>query len=480
MKNNVYTQILFISLFLASYTIFAESTVKQYIKASEFKAFTKNEAYEKYCKRQDEEKEYIKLQQEEYENHLQQLKKYFKRDDVKDDAYEKYLKEQKKEYEHFCELQKKEYEIYLKELQKEKEKYEHYFQQQAKFYEELVKLGISAVRHLDIDEDVAESVLTTCPDEINQIIFDIKENLFRDNEKNIVLHGAFGTSKSSIAQAIAIKNQIPCLFFNTEEILTVNSGVQNLNRIFEYAKNVERTLNGQPCIIIFDDLEALTKQHIGQNNYENNNFVRFWKQLDKLKNNKIFVIGTINRTEDFPIEIRAKASMIEVPLPNLKHREAILDYYLKAERYRYKFTYPEWVSPDWMALQTEGFSHRDMQNVVMRSTKQARSNKNNDFEFSTVIEQMKNEPQRKIRTWKHAFKIHVRDPKIAIPVILGMVTLSIAKMARDQAREIAEKSRAQAKEIADYQASWSHMGKQAVCNLPGIILGAYLGSWLKS
>lgn len=316
------------------------------------------------------------------------------------------------------------------------EAYKKYFQQQEELYQELLKLGIPGVRPLSMNEVLAEEVLSTCPQEVNEIISSIELNLFCEDEKNIILHGMSGTGKSCLAQAIAIKNQTPCLFFNVASISTqyMNSGVQNLSKIFEYAKRLEQRLD-KPCVIIFDELESLTKKHVGTNNHENTILINFWQELDNLCNSRVVVVGTMNSTEDLPVQVTNRTSMIEIPLPKLKDREAILSYYLKRQQDKYKLTYPARVTATYLAEQTEGFCNRDLKAVVVRAMKPEilepglpdRSNKNC---FETVIEQIKKDPKRKLEreigTWKHTFRTHFRDPKIALPVLAVAVTLGIA------------------------------------------------------
>ncbi len=352
--------------------------------------------------------------------------------------------------------------------QEKKEAYKKYFKEEEQFYQELLSLGISGARPLNIDEVLAEAILATCPQEIKDTISSIEQGVFCDNEKNIILHGISGTGKSCLAQAIAIKSQTPCLYFNAGGISTqyMNSGVQNLNRIFQYAEMLQKVL-GKPCIIIFDGLEALTTKHADKNNHENNILASFWQELDQHSNSKVVVIGIMNGTEGLPVQIINRTSMIEVPLPKLEHREAILFYYLKAKKDKYKLLYPESISAiaKNIALQTEGFSNRDLQNLVTRVTKPVilepalpdRINKviMSDF-FDDAIEQIKNDPkwkvERQIGTWKDTFKTYCPNMSTFV-YIISAALLVISYKTLSVETEIMM----QIKKIADYQTSIEHM-----------------------
>lgn len=374
--------------------------------------------------------------------------------------------------------------------------FKKYSEAQEKIYKEISK--VSGARPLNIDISLAEAVLEKCPDEINMAIERMKQNRFRDNERNIILYGLSGTGKSCIAQAMAIKSNIACLFFNVGTISTeyMNSGVQNLNNIFEYAKNLKK-----PCVVIFDELESLTKKHVDKNNHENNILISFWQELDKLKNSEVAFIGTMNSVEDLPVQITNRTSMIKIPLPKMKDKDAILSYHIKSEAKKYGITYPDWINKryldeqtqkdssvntdkkknyfnfDWMngaylVYGTRGFCHRDLQNVVIRATAPAVSGRNNGIVesklFTNAIIQIRKDPKRKLEkeigTWRQTFKKTFNSPK-AIPIVFGItglcvsynifmnqkIGLALQKEGLVQSKEIADKQMLQSKEIAETQ-----------------------------
>ncbi|MCX5924644.1 MAG: AAA family ATPase [Candidatus Dependentiae bacterium] len=377
--------------------------------------------------------------------------------------------------------------------------YERYFMKQKELYEDLVKKGIPGARPLRMNKALAEAVLATCPEDINDVISDIEQSMFRGNEKNIVLYGLSGTGKSCLAQAIAIKTQTPCLIFSAAGVLieSMNPWVQNLNKVCEHVKKLEEDLD-KPCIIIFDGLEALTKKYAGKNNQENNILTSFWQLLENFGNGKVIVIGTMNVTEDIPDQITDQTSMVEIPLSNAEHRKTVLDYYFKANQDEYKITYPTWLTAAGLARQTEGSSNKELKNLVERITKSVRSNKTDDI--ATEIKKIKKNPKRKlakvIGTLGHAFKKYCLDPKNALHVAGLATTMFIAhkyiasqetglkqtkeiadknaeiqERAMKQAADIAERqanlqkeAMEQTKTIADKQTSAEHMTRQAIIN----------------
>ena len=222
------------------------------------------------------------------------------------------------------------------------------------------------------------------------------------------------------------------MFFNVGTISTEykDSGVQNLSKIFKRAQDLEKVLN-KPCIIIFDELEALTKKHVGTNNSESNILISFWQELDKLRNCKIIVIGTMNNTEDVPEQIINRTSMIEISLPNLKQIDANLSYHLKKRQDTYKIEYPAWLTSNYLARKTKGFCNRDLENLVEQATKPVikmaipsdGSNKIVQYEhFARVIRQIKKDSRKK---WLNIFKKHFFNSKITLPctgmaIMLGL------------------------------------------------------------
>lgn len=356
-----------------------------------------------------------------------------------------------------------------------------YFAMQEEIYEGLEKLGVPGARSLNIDVDLVKSAFVICPNEVKDIIVNIEQGVFFDDTKNIIFYGPSGTGKSALAQAIAIQSKATCLFFNVGTISTtyMNSGVQNLSKIFKHAQELEKKL-GKPCIVILDELESLTKKHAGTDNHENNILISFWQELDRLGNNQVVVIGTMNNVEDVPEQIINRTCMIKIPLPSQEGREVIASYHLNKMQLKYKLQYPEWFTADFIAQKTHGFSNRDLRNVVLKALRPAIqapavSDGSNRIvttdHVSSAIHQINKSYREK---WLSAIKKYASDPKNIISVAqIGCTALGVyyQREATYQAKILAGAQMAQAMAIADKQMSPEQIAKAAAINT-GVNLGA--------
>ena len=333
--------------------------------------------------------------------------------------------------------------------------YKEYFEQQKKINKGILKLNIPGTRTLDIDELFAEQVLKNCPKEVDQAIFKIKQKMFRDNGKNVILHGPTGTGKTSIAQAMAITTLTPCLFFNTVSILgeSACAGGQNLCKIFEHAKKLESDLQ-RPCVVILDELEALIKNNYDKNGHDDNLLKSFRQELDMLKNKNVAVIGTMNSIQDLSEQIASRTSQVEIALPGQDAKKAALIYHVRALQANHKFICSDSIDYNFIAMQAKKFSHRDMQNVAEAAIKPAVLSGGNQVvnqsDFVNAVEKIKKNPaqmlKREAGTWKHSFKAALNSPK-AFP--FGGMILGMCYFYKTNSNQVATQKQAQ--ENADHQ-----------------------------
>ncbi len=183
--------------------------------------------------------------------------------------------------------------------------------------------SIPGANPLTIDESFAEKLLADCPKDIEMLMSEIEESIESNSkiQKKIILCGQSSVGKTSLAQAIAIKNRIPCLFFNAQYVSNHN----NMSTIFECIKNLEKKSN-KPCVVIFDNLQALVRD----NSNNNNKYLEFQDNLNSLMRDGIIVVGTMDVTDDLPQQIIEKisATQIEVPLSDEKQtRKVLLDFF---------------------------------------------------------------------------------------------------------------------------------------------------------
>ncbi|MDR3550619.1 MAG: ATP-binding protein, partial [Candidatus Babeliales bacterium] len=192
--------------------------------------------------------------------------------------------------------------------------------------------NIPGLRFSTMSDELAYEVLKNCPQEIEDVIYKIKHDMFDKYEKNIILSGFAGLGKSAVAEAVAKKSstkgrEIKCFLVDAEIITTsyLNSGVQNLEKIFELAAA------SQPCVVVLDELEALTNKHTNKNSEDNNVVIALWKRLDKYSKDKIVVIGTMNSTKNLPVQVSSRATVVKMSLPNKEKRHEIINFYMNSE-----------------------------------------------------------------------------------------------------------------------------------------------------
>lgn len=237
---------------------------------------------------------------------------------VTEEMHKKYYEQREQKEQRYRQAEKEAYKQYYerqeeasKKQREQEEAYKPYFKQQEEIYKNLLASEIPGVCPLEIDAVLAEELLTSCPQEVNALVSKIEKGACPRDQTNIMFHGMRQAGKTSLAQAVAIKTQTPCLFFNAGQI----SDTEKLLKIFEFAKSEKERLS-KPCIVvIFDGLEALIKVEVAKDDDGSNALIKFWERLNNFRNSGVVFISTIDGTGSLPDQIIQKASMIEVPFP---------------------------------------------------------------------------------------------------------------------------------------------------------------------
>lgn len=155
--------------------------------------------------------------------------------------------------------------------------------------------------------------------------------------KGVLLYGASGTGKTSIARALAKECSAKLLIVNACEVIEVNvgQGSARIREVFDKARQIA------PCVVFIDEIDALGKRSqssIGGVNYEINSTInQLLVELDGFEaTDKILVIAATNRIQMVdPSLIRSGRFdlKIKLQLPNQYERFKILEKKIKSEKH---------------------------------------------------------------------------------------------------------------------------------------------------
>ena len=224
-------------------------------------------------------------------------------------------------------------------------------------------------------------------DEIKEIV-DFFKSPEKYNEigaelpKGILMVGAPGVGKTLLAKALAGESNCKFIYIAASSIegFYVGQGSAKIRKLFENARKQA------PCIIFFDEFDSIAgKRGKGAFGSSKNCLNEILSEMDGFsKNEQIFVIASTNFPDSLdPAVIRPGRfdKILKIPLPSLKGREQIIDYYLKKINYDKKVTALE------LAKSTINYTGSDIRTFINLAILNAIKNKKNkanysDFDFA--------------------------------------------------------------------------------------------------
>lgn len=155
---------------------------------------------------------------------------------------------------------------------------------------------------------------------------EVYQHLGVDPPRGILLHGAPGSGKTSLAMAIAGELQIPLIKVSAPELVSGMSGESEgrIRDLFEQARA------STPCLLFLDEIDAITpKRETAQREMERRIVAQLITCMDDLSrsNSQLMVIGATNRPESLDPALRRAGRFdreLQLGIPNEAARLRIL------------------------------------------------------------------------------------------------------------------------------------------------------------
>ena len=180
--------------------------------------------------------------------------------------------------------------------------------------------------------------------------------------RGVLMTGSPGTGKTLLARAIAGEAKVPFFTISGSDFVEmfVGVGASRVRDMFDQAKK------HAPCIIFIDEIDAVGRQRgagLGGGHDEREQTLnQLLVEMDGFDANEgVIVIAATNRPDVLdPALLRPGRfdRQVEVPLPDIRGREAILKVHMK------KVPLADDIDPSIIARGTPGFSGADLANLI--------------------------------------------------------------------------------------------------------------------
>ncbi|KAK9917669.1 hypothetical protein WJX75_007015 [Coccomyxa subellipsoidea] len=176
--------------------------------------------------------------------------------------------------------------------------------------------------------------------------------------KGVLLTGPPGTGKTLLAKAVAGEAGVPFFFRAGSEFeeMFVGVGSRRVRALFAAAKKKA------PCIVFIDEIDAVGASRKLWENHTRKTLNQLLVEMDGFEANEgIIVMAATNMQESLDAALTRPGRFdrhVAVPLPDVRGRLEILDYYLKDK------PLSEDVDAASLARRTAGFSGAELANLV--------------------------------------------------------------------------------------------------------------------
>lgn len=202
--------------------------------------------------------------------------------------------------------------------------------------------------------------------------------------KGILLEGPPGTGKTLLAKSVAGEADVPFYAISGSDFVEMFVGV-GASRVRELFKEAKKNA---PAIVFIDEIDAVGRKRgngVGGGNDEREQTLnQMLVEMDGFEaNSGVVIIAATNRSDVLdPALLRPGRfdRQVQVNLPDLKTREAILDLHSKSRKFAPEVDLKEY------AMSTSGFSGADLENMVNESAIVAVRHKKKQIDKEDIAE----------------------------------------------------------------------------------------------